>query len=101
MVTVIVTAAPWGSIPFSVMVICSVPLPAVPLKVTVVDWPGVRLVTGTEALPCGELTATFDKVVLASLVTGTVMVTAEPGDTTGGVEVTGTPFNSGVPITSG
>src|SRR5579875_3473174 len=102
MVTVSVAELPEGSTPRRTMTICWEPLPAVPVKLMVVDWPGARLVTGTDADPCEEVAVTLVRVVEAWLVTGTDTVRGLPGVTVGGVvDVTVTPLTVGVPTLNG
>src|SRR5579875_2453292 len=102
MVTVRVAEAPEGSTPWRVMTICWEPRPAVPVKVMVLDWPGVRLVTGTDAEPCEEVAVRLVRVVEPWLVTGTDTVRGLPGVTVGGVvDVTVTPLTVGVPTLNG
>src|SRR5579875_1932600 len=102
MTYVTVVEVPEGSTPLRVMTICWEPLPAVPVKLMVVDWPGARLVTGTDADPCEEVAVTLVRVVEAWLVTGTDTLRGLPGVTVGGVvDVTVTPLTVGVPAANG
>jgi hypothetical protein len=101
-VTVKVTGVPDGSTPLKVMTTCCEPLPATPVKLTVVDAPGAKVDAGTDTVPCDDVAITLDKVVEPWLVTGTDTDNVLPGVTVGVEDdVTATPFTVGVPTSNG